>query len=70
MKYKKNYQNQTENKIRMKIFLKNKQKIDDHNKKHVQGSVSYKMGLNKFSDQSPEELNALMKGLSPPDLLG
>lgn len=68
-KYGKNYQNGTEDSKRMDIFLKNKQKIDEHNEKHSKGSVSFKMGVNKFSDLTHEEFNAQMKGLRPPVLL-
>lgn len=63
LKYGKNYPNQTEDKIRMEIFLKNKHKIDEHNEKHANGSVSFTMGLNNFSDLTRDELNAQMKGL-------
>lgn len=53
----------------MEIFLKNKQKIEEHNEKHSQGRTSFKMGLNGFSDLTREEFNAQMKGLRSPDLL-
>lgn len=69
MKYHKDYRNETEEKTRMETFLNNKRKIDEHNQKHAEGSVSYKMGLNKFSDLSTEEMNAKLKGLQLPDLL-
>lgn len=69
LKYGKIYQNQTEDDMRMGIFLKNKQRIDDHNERHSNGMASFKMGLNKFSDLSPDEFNARMKGFRPPSLL-
>lgn len=53
----------------MDIFLKNKQKVDTHNKKHAAGSVSFKMDLNKFSDFTREEMIGQMNGLRMPDLL-
>lgn len=53
----------------MEIFLKNKHQIDEHNERHSNGMVSFKMGLNKFSDLSPDEFNAQMKGFRPPSLL-
>lgn len=53
----------------MEIFLQNKHKIEEHNGKHSQGLVSFKMGVNKFSDLTHEEFNAQMKGLRSPDLL-
>lgn len=53
----------------MEIFLKNKHKIEDHNNKHIEGIVPYKMSLNKFSDLTPDEFNAQLKGIRPPDLL-
>lgn len=68
-KYGKNYGNETEDSKRMEIFLKNKQKIDEHNEKHSRGEVSFKMGLNMFSDLTREEFNAQMKGLRSPATL-
>lgn len=69
-KYGKVYQNETEDNERMQIFLKNKRKVEEHNEKHSQGLVSFKMGVNKFSDLTSEEFNAQMKGLRrPSDLL-
>lgn len=53
----------------MEIFLKNKQKIDEHNEQHSKGLVSYEMGLNEYSDLSPEEFRKQMKGFRKPDLL-
>lgn len=53
----------------MEIFLKNKDKVEEHNENHSKGLVSYKMGLNQFSDLSPDEMSNRMKGLRPSDRL-
>lgn len=69
MKYGKNYRIETEEKTRMEIFLNNKHEVEKHNKKHANGLVTFKMGLNKYSDLTPEEFSAQMKGFRPPSLL-
>lgn len=61
LKYGKSYPNAAEDKNRMDIFLSNKHKVEEHNKKHVNGSVTYKLGLNKFSDLTTDEVNARFK---------
>lgn len=58
LKYGKSYSNATEEEKRIKIFLNNKHKVEEHNEKHANGSVTFKMGLNKFSDLTTEEVNA------------
>lgn len=67
MKYHKKYQNETEEKIHIEIFLKNKHKIEEHNEKHANGSVTFKMALNKFSDLTPDELKAQLNGIKASD---
>lgn len=47
----------------MKTWLKNKNVIEEHNKKYRQGKVSYQMAINKFTDMELSELNSLYTGL-------
>lgn len=65
LEYGKEYQNQTEDRRRMQIFLKNKRKIDDHNEQYARGLTSFKMGLNKFADLLPEEMNVRNNRFGP-----
>lgn len=36
--------------MRMKIYMENKEKITEHNRKYEAGEVSYKLTVNKFTD--------------------
>lgn len=69
LKYGKKYQNESEEKSRMEIFLKNKLKIDAHNEQHSKGLVSYDMGFNEYSDLSADEFRKHLKGFRKPDSL-
>ncbi|KAJ8665171.1 hypothetical protein QAD02_006833 [Eretmocerus hayati] len=68
LEHSKIYNDADEEKLRMDIFLKNKQMIGQHNARYDEGLVSYKMGVNKFSDMLVEEFLATHTGLkkSPP----
>lgn len=46
----KNYRNQFEEIFRMKVFIDNKKKIDEHNAKYELGEASYKMKMNHLGD--------------------
>lgn len=46
----KNYDSETEERFRMKIFMDNKHKIAKHNQLYENGHVTYKLGLNKYAD--------------------
>lgn len=48
---------------RMKIWSRNKEIVEAHNKKFREGKVSYKKTINKFSDMTEIELKNLYKGL-------
>lgn len=54
MEHKKSYTSDIEEQFRMKIFMENKHKIAQHNIKYGAGQVSYKLGLNKYSDMVSE----------------
>lgn len=49
-KFSKTYSDHAEDLKHKEIFLRNKQFIEEHNKKYETGAVSYKVGLNQFSD--------------------
>lgn len=54
-KYEKKYKNIAEEKARMKIFMENKQKVENHNQLYANKTVTHEKGLNKFSDMTDEE---------------
>lgn len=60
IKYSKKYRSEAEDKSRMEIFLKNKEKISEHNELYEKRLSSYKMGLNDFSDLTDDEFNSRM----------
>lgn len=62
LKYSKIYQNETEDRHRMAIFLENRDKIDVNNRLFGRGLVGYKMGINKYSDLSADEFRSQMTG--------
>lgn len=61
-KYSKTYQNETEENRRKAVFLENKNKITEHNELFEKGLVTYKMGLNKYSDLTADEFRSRMNG--------
>lgn len=62
LRYSKQYQNETEEAYRMNIFLEHKKRIDEHNEKFEKGLVSFKMGINIYSDLTSEEFGSRMHG--------
>lgn len=46
----KQYENDVEEKYRMKIYMENKRKVLRHNARHAKGEVKYKLALNHFAD--------------------
>lgn len=59
--YNKNYKSDAEEQAHKDNFIKNLKKITDHNKLYDNGSVTYTMGLNAFSDKSPEQFKNEMR---------
>ncbi|RZC33659.1 Peptidase C1 and/or Inhibitor I29 domain containing protein [Asbolus verrucosus] len=59
--YNKIYKSTKEEKFRKEIFLKNLQKIEDHNRKYYQNLVTYTMKVNHFADRTDKELYPLRK---------
>ncbi|XP_058793221.1 cathepsin L-like [Phymastichus coffea] len=60
----KSYTNEIEEKSRLKIFMEHKQKIAEHNAMFEQGLVTYKLGLNKYSDMIHHEFVRTMNGFN------
>ncbi|XP_062136114.1 procathepsin L-like [Drosophila sulfurigaster albostrigata] len=68
LKHHKIYKDASEELKRIQIFVENKKLIDSHNKRYVAGEESYEMGVNKFSDMTPEEFKTLvLTNLNPAD---
>ncbi|XP_023022881.2 digestive cysteine proteinase 1 isoform X1 [Leptinotarsa decemlineata] len=59
--FSKSYRNIVEEKQRFNIFLSNLLRIEEHNKKFERGQTTYRMGVNKFADLTPEEFMDRMK---------
>lgn len=65
LQYSKTYANDTEHDSRMKFFLQNRNTIAEHNKLFNEGHVTFKMGLNEYSDMSSDEFASIMNGYKP-----
>ncbi|XP_014292798.1 digestive cysteine proteinase 2 isoform X1 [Halyomorpha halys] len=55
-KYRKRYETKAEEQKRMKIFLKKKQMIEEHNENYKNGFETYHMTMNRFGDMTENEL--------------
>lgn len=66
LKYKKKYNSPEEEKEAFLKFLENSDKIDEHNELYESGEVTFKRGLWKYSDMSPEEKAANLGGIILP----
>lgn len=64
LEHHKNYQDETEERFRMKIYNENKHKIAKHNQRYATGKVSYKMALNKYADMLHHEFQQKMNGFN------
>ncbi|EEZ97696.1 cathepsin L precursor [Tribolium castaneum] len=60
--HKKQYESETEERFRMKIFMENAHKVAKHNKLYAQGLVSFKLGVNKYSDMLNHEFVHTLNG--------
>lgn len=60
----KQYDSETEERFRMKIFMENSHKIAKHNKLYEQGLVSYKLGINKYADLLHHEFVTTFNGFN------
>lgn len=66
MQHAKRYGNFAEDSRRMRIYLEHKNRIAEHNQQYDRGLVSYRMGLNAYSDLSQQEFTNHMNGLKRP----
>ena len=63
----KSYGSVEEERFRFMIFLANKERINEHNRRYELGQHSYKLKLNKFADLMTEEFAAVMNGYRQED---
>merc|ERR1712126_141846 len=64
--HKKSYETEAEELLRKEIFLNNVQKVEEHNQKFEAGEVSFKLGVNQFSDLIESEYRASQLGFKKP----
>lgn len=64
LEHSKNYETDTEESFRMKIFKENKHKIAIHNQLYQKGQRSYKLALNRFGDLLHHEFIGHMNGFN------
>lgn len=62
--HKKQYENEIEERFRMKIFMENSHKVAKHNKLYALGQVSYKLGINKYADMLHHEFVHTLNGFN------
>ncbi|VEL19240.1 unnamed protein product, partial [Protopolystoma xenopodis] len=62
--FNKSYEDKEEGFQRFVIFTKNIKHVMEHNIRFQAGETTYEMGVNQFSDKTPEELKVLL-GLRP-----
>lgn len=68
MKHSKSYTSFFEDGRRMSTYFENRRIIDEHNKLYDSGNVTFRMGLNEYSDLSHDEFIAQMNGAKRPIL--
>ncbi|XP_002049704.3 uncharacterized protein [Drosophila virilis] len=62
LEFNKNYEDESEDRLRMQVFQANKQIIDAHNERWAAGEESYEMGVNHFTDLLEKEFDELITG--------
>lgn len=62
--HKKQYESETEENFRLKIFMDNRHKIAKHNQMYEKGQVTYKLGLNKYADLLHHEFVRQLNGFN------
>lgn len=62
--HKKQYESETEERFRMKIFMENSHKVAQHNKLYALGKVSFKLGINKYADMLHHEFVQTVNGFN------
>lgn len=68
MEHSKTYRNFFEDSRRMNTYLDNRRRINEHNQLYDSGNVTFRMGLNEYSDLSDDEFSAQMNGAKQPPL--
>ncbi|XP_012539263.1 cathepsin L [Monomorium pharaonis] len=64
MHHNKVYKSSIEEGYRMKIYLDNKRKIAEHNRKYEMNEVTYKLGMNKYGDMLRHEFVNTLNGFN------
>ncbi|ERL86466.1 cathepsin L [Dendroctonus ponderosae] len=64
VQHKKQYESETEERFRMKIFMDNSHKVAKHNKLFEQGLYPYKLAMNKYGDLLHHEFVGLLNGFN------
>lgn len=64
IQHNKKYDNDTEEKFRLKIFMENRHKIAKHNQKFSRNEVTYTLGINKYADMLHHEFVATLNGFN------
>ena len=65
MMHSKSYANRAVESSRYQLYLRNSHLIAKHNQKYAMKEVSYKMGINEFSDMTSEEFLETMTSNLP-----
>ncbi|XP_055913735.1 crustapain-like [Eupeodes corollae] len=60
LEYNKVNKNEEDNSRRLALFCANLEDIEKHNKEYELGHVTYKKGINQFTDVFPEEMTNYM----------
>ncbi|XP_018575905.1 cathepsin L-like proteinase [Anoplophora glabripennis] len=58
--YGRDYRNLREEQVRFSIFQTNLRTIEEHNEKYNSGEKTYYMGVNRFTDITPEEFTSML----------
>jgi hypothetical protein len=66
MKFNKSYPTKSQENEAKFNLLENKKSVDEHNELYRLGKVSYKRGLNRYSDITTEEQEEILTGLAMP----
>ena len=64
--HKKTYKDAKEEAHRLKIFEKNHEIMEAHNKRFESGESTFDMGVNEFFDLTAEEFASVMNGIKAP----
>lgn len=64
IQHNKQYDNDTEEKFRLKIFMENRHKIAKHNQKFSRNEVTYQLGVNQYADMLHHEFVSTLNGFN------